>query len=68
MEHHVFEYLKMITDQYLGKDQTTTRSLQNGQDLGFELNTFRNVVGGGQYALSLLNNTAYIIVLTPKIN
>ena len=66
----VFEYLKMITDQYLGKDQTTTRSLQNGQDLGFELNTFRNVVvvGGGQYALSLLNNTAYIIVLTPKIN
>ena len=46
MEHHVFEYLKMITDQYLGKDQTTTRSLQNGQDLGFELNTFRNVVGG----------------------
>ena len=40
----VFEYLKMITDQYLGKDQTTTRSLQNGQDLGFELNTFRNVV------------------------
>ena len=65
MEHHVFEYLKMITDQYLGKDQTTTRSLQNGQDLGFELNTFRNVVGG-QYALSLLNNTAYIIVLTPR--
>ena len=59
----------MITDQYLGKDQTTTRSLQNGQDLGFELNAFRNVVGGGgQYALSLLNNTAYIIVLTPKIN